>query len=87
MKMNVFQRREAIKAKLLDIINHISEKKIIEIPEHSSLADHLGVDSLDRMDLWLSIEETLKVDMPEKELRACNTVADLIDMVERHMKG
>jgi acyl carrier protein len=39
------------------------------------------------MDLWLSVEQTLKVDIPEKEVRKCETITDLIDLIERYMKG
>lgn len=81
------KNREIIKLKVLEIVKNITENKVMDLKEGALLKDAIGIDSLDYMDLWLSVEQALKVDIPEKEVRKCETVCDLIDLIERNMKG
>lgn len=52
---------------------------------NSKLREDLFLDSLDLTEIGLMIEEDLKVILPDKALFACETVADLCDLVKNHL--
>ena len=74
--------RDEIKQKLLEIIKEYPYLAEIKITEESNLYN-LGMDSLDKIELWMSIEEKFKKDIAENDIRRCETVKDLIDLIER----
>jgi acyl carrier protein len=45
--------------------------------------DELGLDSLDRLEAVMLIEESLTCEIPEGDLKQCETVSDLIRVVRR----
>ena len=74
--------RDEIKQKLLEIIKEYPYLAELKITEESNLYD-LGMDSLDKIELWLSLEDKFKIDIAEDKIRECKTVKDLIDLIER----
>lgn len=78
--------REEIKQKLIDIM--IKEYGITEehIKKYPNLND-LGLDSLDYISLWLKTEDLFKIDIDEFEMRSCVTSEDLLDLIEKKLKG
>ena len=74
--------RDEIKKKLLEIIQEYPYLKDLKITEESNLYN-LGMDSLDKIELWMSIEDKFKKDISEYDMRKCETVKDLIDLIER----
>lgn len=52
------------------------------ITADSRLVDDLGVDSLDAMELAVTLEQTFQVGIHDKELRRVETVADVVLLVE-----
>ena len=48
------------------------------------LADDLGLDSLDGVDLVVAIEKRFGCRVDEREARALRTLQDIYDAVERH---
>lgn len=75
-------KRSEIKKTLLEIIKEYPYLKDLKITEESNLYN-LGMDSLDKIELWMSIEEKFKKDIAEFDIRKCETVKDLIDLIER----
>ena len=52
------------------------------ITEETSLQDDLGADSLDVVDLLMSIEDEFEVEVPDEEIENIKTVGSLVSYIE-----
>ena len=50
----------------------------------SSLIGDLGADSLDVIDLAMSIEDEFDIEVPDDEIEKIKTVGDIVRFVEEH---
>ena len=48
----------------------------------ASITDDLGADSLDVVDLVMSIEESFDVEIPDEEVENIKTVGDIVKYIE-----
>lgn len=55
------------------------------LPE-TTLAEDLGADSLDVVDLLMSIEDEFEVEIPDEEVENIKTVGALVEYIESHSK-
>ncbi|OJU09886.1 MAG: acyl carrier protein [Clostridiales bacterium 43-6] len=55
-----------------------------EISMESSLVDDLKADSLDLVDLLMSLEDEFDVEVPDEEIENVKTVGDLVRYIETH---
>ncbi len=55
-----------------------------DIKNDSSLADDLGADSLDAVELIMAIEEEFELEIDDTEATKIKTVQDIIDYLETH---
>lgn len=55
------------------------------VPE-ARLVDDLGLDSLDAVELAISVERKFDIEVPEEELTKLKTVADMVALVESRIK-
>ncbi len=53
-----------------------------EVKEDSKFADDLGADSLDVVELVMSLEEKFDIEIPDEEAENISTVADAIKFIE-----
>ncbi len=53
-----------------------------EVKEDSKFADDLGADSLDVVELVMSLEEKFDIEIPDEEAESIATVADAIKFIE-----
>lgn len=60
--------------------------KTMEIHESQNLESDLGLDSLDRIELWMDLEDIYKIDVPSDEAKEMKTVADVVRLVEKYAK-
>ncbi|PIP59672.1 MAG: acyl carrier protein [Verrucomicrobia bacterium CG_4_10_14_3_um_filter_43_23] len=51
------------------------------------MIDDLGVDSLIMVEIVMTIEETLKLSIPDEELRGLQSVKDVKDYISQKIKG
>ncbi len=56
------------------------------ITAETTLADDLGADSLDVVDLLMSIEDEFEVEIPDEEVENIKTVGALVEYIESHSK-
>ena len=54
------------------------------ITPETNLADDLGADSLDVVDLLMSIEDEFEVEIPDSEVENIKTVGALVEYIESH---
>ena len=54
------------------------------ITADTDLQEDLGADSLDVVDLVMSIEDEFGVEIPDEEVENIKTVGDLVNYIENH---
>ncbi len=54
------------------------------ITADTTLQDDLGADSLDVVDLLMSIEDEFEVEIPDEEVENIKTVGALVEYIESH---
>ena len=69
---------EKVKAILADQLEFDEDKITME----SSLVDDLDADSLDVVDLIMSLEEEFDIEIPDEEIEEIKTVGDLVRYIE-----
>ena len=52
------------------------------ITAESAIIDDLGADSLDIVDLVMSLEEEFDIEVPDEEIEAMRTVGDIVRFIE-----
>ena len=57
--------------------------KDVEVTPDSKIKDDLGADSLDVLQLLMTIEEDHGIVIPDEELAAFVTVGDIVDYMEK----
>ena len=73
----IFEKVAAILAEQLD-----AEEDTITLT--TSLVEDLGADSLDVVDLLMSIEDEFEVEIPDGEVENIKTVGSLVEYIESH---
>lgn len=68
--------------KLQEIIAEQLEMNIEDVELTSELVDDLGADSLDVVDLVMSIEDEFEVEVPDEALEDIRTVEDVVKYIE-----
>lgn len=67
----------------------LSEQFSVEedtITADTLLEDDLGADSLDVVDLLMTIEDDFEVEIPDEEVENIKTVGALVEYIESHAK-
>lgn len=73
----VFKKIQAIICAQLDI----EEEKVTM---DAVVTDNLGADSLDLVDLVMSIEDEFDMEVPDSEIENLKTVGDIVRYIEAH---
>ena len=71
----VFEKVQALLSEQFDV-----EEDSITL--ESSITEDLGADSLDVVDLLMSIEDEFEVEVPDSEVENIKTVGDLVKYIE-----
>lgn len=74
----VFEKVKAILSEQFDV----EEEKITA---ETNIADDLGADSLDVVDLLMSIEDEFEIEIPDNEVENLKTVGELVKYIEEHV--
>lgn len=74
----VFEKITAILAEQLDAA-------IEEMTMDTNIAKDLGADSLDVVELLMSIEDEFEVEIPDEEIENIKTIGDLTDYIQNNM--
>ena len=73
----IFEKVKKLIAEQLDV-------EEASIQETSNIADDLGADSLDVVDLVMSIEDEFDVEIPEDQVENIKTVGDIVAYIENN---
>ena len=71
--------------KMKDILVEQLECDPEDITMESLLVDDLGADSLDAIDIVMSVEDTFKVEVPDEIIEKSETVGDIVNYIEDHI--
>lgn len=71
--------------KMKDILVEQLECDPEDITMESLLVDDLGADSLDAIDILMSVEDTFKVEVPDEIIEKIETVGDIVNYIEDHI--
>ncbi|MEE1246949.1 MAG: acyl carrier protein [Acutalibacteraceae bacterium] len=77
MSSSVFERLQKILAEQFEIDED-------DITLNSDLVDDLGADSLDFVDLVMSIEDEFEIEVPDEAIEEIRTVDDAVKYIEDH---
>ncbi|MCL2089092.1 MAG: acyl carrier protein [Oscillospiraceae bacterium] len=69
---------DKVKVILIDQLDAKDEAISLE----STIIDDLGADSLDVVDLIMSIEEEFEIEVPEDQIEGLKTVGDIVKYIE-----
>ncbi|MCM8811956.1 MAG: acyl carrier protein [Candidatus Omnitrophica bacterium] len=61
--------------------------KVEEVLPEKKIAEDLGADSLQRIELVMKLEEAFGIKIPDDEAMRLVTVQDTIDFLQRHLSG
>lgn len=71
---------EKITAILADQLDADADK----MTPNTKIADDLGADSLDLVDLLMSIEDEFGVEIPDEEVENLTTIGEVVDYISEH---
>jgi acyl carrier protein len=72
---------DKIKKILADTLD-VSEE---EISADTNIATDLGADSLDVVEILMSIEDEFEIEIPDNEIENIRTVGELVEFIETNM--
>jgi len=80
--------RDEIRRVLAEAFEVAKEEEIDpdKVQDDVKLRDGLGVDSLDVMEVVFEVEERLKIEIKEEDMKGIQTVGDVLNMVEAKLK-
>lgn len=70
--------------KVREIIVETLSCDLEDVKIDASLADDLGADSLDAVELNLALEDAFGISIPDEALEEMKTVRSIVDYVEAH---
>ena len=74
----IFEKVRDILTEQLDIEENL-------ITPESSILDDLGADSLDIVDLVMTLEDEFDMEIPDEEIKNIKTVGDIVRYIEEHV--
>ena len=73
---------EKVQAMLADALN----LPLSKVTPDAKIVEDLGADSLDVVDLLMSIEDEFEIEVPDEEIENIKTVDQLVKYIEANMK-
>lgn len=70
--------------KIKEILAEQFDVDIATLSENTNIADDLGADSLDVVEVLMSIEDEFKVEIPDEEIENIKTISELAAYIENN---
>jgi len=71
---------------IVEILRKQLGKKPEDVTPEKRIKEDLGADSLDVVEILMTVEDKYNVTVPDEELMAISTVADLVKMIDKIAK-
>jgi acyl carrier protein len=78
---------EALEAKVTDLIVEQLGVSKEEAVMNASFIDDLGADSLDIVELVMTLEETFDIEIPDDDAEKMQTIADAVGYLKARIEG
>ena len=75
--MDTFEKVKSILCEQLDLEES-------QVTNDAEIINDLGADSLDIVDLVMTLEETFDTELPDEEIETLKTVGDIVKYVDEH---
>lgn len=75
----VFEKVVEILAEQFDIVDASS------VTMDTNLIDDLGADSLDSIDIVMSVEDEFRIEVPDEVIENIKTVSDIVEYIESNI--
>ena len=72
--------------KVKEIIANQLSVDIKKLTEKTNIAEELGADSLDVVEILMALEEEFEVSIPDEAIPNIKTVEDVVKFIEEHKK-
>ncbi|MBQ3866909.1 MAG: acyl carrier protein [Clostridia bacterium] len=72
--------------KVKDMLIKQLRLKNVEITPESRIKEDLGADSLDVLQMLMTLEEDYGITIPDEKLAEFKTVADIVNYCDKHVK-
>jgi len=76
-----------MRTRLFSIISEQLGVELAKVEPSASFINDLGADSLDLVELIMSLEEEFGVDIPDEDAEKIVTVGDALNYLEEHAEG
>lgn len=70
--------------KVKEIITNQLSVKVEDIKEDTNIAEELGADSLDLVEILMSLEDEFGVSIPDEAIPEIKTIKEIVDFIESH---
>ena len=70
--------------KVKEIIASQLSVKVEDIKEDTNIAEELGADSLDLVEILMSLEDEFGVSIPDEAIPEIKTIKEIVDFIESH---
>ena len=70
--------------KVKEIIADQLSVKVEDIKENTNIAEELGADSLDLVEILMSLEDEFGVSIPDEAIPEIKTIKEIVDFIESH---
>ena len=70
--------------KVKEIIANQLSVKVADIKDETNIAEELGADSLDLVEILMSLEDEFGVSIPDEAIPEIKTIKDIVDFIESH---
>lgn len=71
--------------KLREILADQLDTELDSITLETDIADDLGADSLDVVEMLMSIEDEFEVEIPDEQIENLKTVGNVVDYIQENM--
>ncbi|KAG2061931.1 acyl carrier protein [Suillus hirtellus] len=75
--------KETIQTRVLDVLKGFEKVDAAKLTTSSSFTDHLGLDSLDAVEVVMAVEEEFGIEIPDAEADEIKTVQQAIDYIAK----
>lgn len=72
--------------KVRDIISKQLSVKLENIKDESNIAEELGADSLDLVEILMSLEDEFGISIPDEAIPEIKTIKDVVAFIEKNKK-
>lgn len=77
---------EKIKEKVTEIIANQLSVPADKIKESTNIAEELGADSLDLVEILMSLEDEFGISIPDEAIPNIKTIGDIVAFIEKNKK-